>query len=129
MQEWLETDDLCVNDNGSIGVSTPNGGYYARIRERGEGPHIEVYSVLLTEIDKDPGLLEKLNDMNGRLSHTRVFWVDSNVVVAGEIVGATAEIDGLSCLCDEVGGMVVHCAEDIRSVFGGLLHHEREDDE
>ncbi|MDP9183897.1 MAG: YbjN domain-containing protein [Actinomycetota bacterium] len=129
MQECLEIDELAVNDNGSIGVSVPGGGYYARVRERGEGPHLEVYSVLLSEIDKDPGLLEKLNDLNARLSHTRVFWSDRQVVVAGEILGATAEVTGLSCLCEEVSGMVVHCAEEIQSVFGGLLHHEREDSE
>jgi hypothetical protein len=129
MQEWLETDELVVNDNGSVGVSSPGGGYYARVKERGESPHIEVYSVLLSEIDKDPGLLEKLNDMNSRLSHARAFWVDRQVVVAAEIVGATAELGELSCLCDEVGGTVAHCAEEIQSVFGGLLHHQREVDE
>jgi hypothetical protein len=128
MQEWLEAEELVANENGSIGVSTQNGGYIARVREREDGPNIEVYSVMLSEIDKDPGLLEKLNDLNGRLRQARVFWVDGNVVAAGELVGGTAEIDGLGALCEEVGGLVVHCAEDIQSVFGGLLHDEREDD-
>lgn len=129
MQEMLEVDELKVRSNGDIGVSTESGGYTVRVLKRGQNPHIEVYSILLTEIDKDPGLLEKLNDLNEAQSHVRVFWSDRRVIVAGELVGATADGDGLSCVCDEVAHVVDHRAEEIKAVFGGLLLNEREDDE
>lgn len=129
MQEMLEVDELKVRSNGDIGVSTESGGYTVRVLKRGPNPHIEVYSILLTEIDKDPGLLEKLNDLNAGLSHLRVFWSERRVVAAGELVGTTAEGDGLSCVCDELAHFIDHHAEEIKAVFGGLLLNDREDDE
>lgn len=129
MQEMLEAEELVVQPNGDIGVRTDSGGYTARVLKRGGTPHIEVYSILLTEIDKDPGLLEKLNDVNEGLSHVRVFWSDQRVIVAGELVGPTAEGDGLSCLCDEVAHAVDRHAGEIKAVFGGLQLSDREDDE
>lgn len=129
VQEMLEVDELKVRPDGQIGVSTESGAYTVRVLDYGPTPHVEVFSVLLTEIDKDPGLLEKLNDLNARCCHTRIFWAERRVVVAGELVGATAEGAGLSCLCDEVAHVIDNCAPDIRAVFGGLLLHEREDEQ
>lgn len=129
VQEMLEVEELKVRPNGQIGVSTESGAYTVRVLCDGPTPHLEVFSLLLTEIDKDPGLLEKLNDLNARMCHARVFWTDRRVVVAGELIGETAEGMGLSSLCDEVAHVVDHCAPDIKAVFGGLLLAEREDEE
>jgi hypothetical protein len=129
MQDMLGVDELKVRPDGAVGVSTESGSYTARVRRGVDAPHIEVYSVLLSEIDKDPGLLEKLNDMNARSGHVRLFWTERMVVASGELVGPTAEITGLLCLCEEVTDLVDHCAEEIKKVFGGLLDAEREESE
>ena len=129
MQELLEVEELKVRPDGSIGVSTESGAYVARVLDFGEQPHIEVFSVLLTEIDNDPGLLERINEMNAGLSHCRVFWSNQRVVIAGELVGPSADVAALACLCEEVACAVDHAAPDIKAVFGGLLDPEREEAE
>ncbi len=60
MQEYLEVEELRVAPNGDIAVRTKESGFTARIRsDRGE-PHLEVYSVVLDEVEADPGLWEAL---------------------------------------------------------------------
>jgi hypothetical protein len=129
MQEVLEADELMVRPDRQVGVSTESGSFFARVLDEKDDPHIEVYSVILTEIDNDPGLLEKLNELNRGLCHSRVLWAHRYVVVAGELLGETAEVRALELLCKEVTRVVDGCAEEIKAVFGGLLENEREDDE
>ena len=125
MKSHLEAEELLVDDDGDVGVRTEKGGYTARVVDRGPEPHIEVFSVVLTDIDLDPGLLEAINDANRRITHSRMFWFDRRVVVAGEIVGSCAEEAGLACLCEEVARTTDRYGDELAGVFGGLTFEAR----
>lgn len=122
MHEVLGVEELIVSPEDEVVVSTEHGSYSVRVRERGE-PHIEVYSVVL-EVDADPGLYEALNEINTTLSHCRAFWYRGRVVIAGELVGATADEESLGCLCGEVAHNVDTEGPKLLDVFGTSLDEE-----
>ena len=128
MANVLGVEQLIVAPDGEVAVSTELGSYSVRVRERDE-PHLEVYSVVLTDVDADPGLFEALNDINSRLSHCRAFWYRGRVVIAGELVGFAADEDSLSCLCTEVAHHVDTDGPQLASVFGGKTLAQREEEE
>ena len=122
MEKHLETDDLKVGCNGDIRVSCQSGGYTARVKAYPHTePHIEVFSVMVDGVDADPGLFEAINDFNRRLSHARVFWADRQVVVAGELIGVTAEEADIDCLCEEIGSFVHAEGPGLAATFGGSV--------
>lgn len=125
MQQVLEVEELKVTDQGTINVSTEVAGYTARLRKNREEPHIEVYSVAISGIAADPGLFEALNDANRTLSHCRIFWEsEEQVVVAGELLGASADVASLACLCEEVAWVADHGGPRLAEIFGGRTGEE-----
>lgn len=128
MQEVLGVDELIVSPDAEVVVSSGDGSYAVRLRE-GEEPHIEVYSVVLTAVDADPGLFEALNDLNRRLAHCRAFWHRGQVVLAGELVGVSTTAADLACLCNEVAHHVETDGPELAGVFGGKTQSQRGDEE
>lgn len=122
MSQHLETDDLQVDCDGDIGVHEGSACYVARVKQYGHNlPHIEVYSVVVDGVDADPGLYEALNEVNRKLTHTRAFWTNRKVVVAGEIVGSSAELEDLECLCGEIAGLANEEGPKLAATFGGAV--------
>lgn len=130
MAQHLETDELLVDCDGDIAVQDERARYVARVKKYGHNvPHIEVYSIVVRGVDADPGLYEALNDWNRRLSHSRAFWTDRKVVVAGELVGEAAGLADLVCLCSEIAGMAGGEGPKIAATFGGQLSCPDEEDQ
>ena len=126
MQEILGVDELYVDDRGHVPVSTEVAGYTVRLCPSCDTPHIEVFSVAIEDVPADPGLYEALNDINRGLSHARIFWVDDRVIVAGELLGESADSRGLHCLCDEVARVADHHGPRLAETFGGTTGGEDE---
>ena len=126
MQEILEVEELYVDDNGDVDVRTKVAGYTARICPSCDAPHIEVFSVLVRDIPADPGLYEALNDLNRGMSHARFFWANDCVILAGELLGRSADEDSLRCLCNEVAAMADEHAPRLAGIFGGTVREEEE---
>lgn len=129
MEQLLETEELSVDDDGDVPVRHGSATWVARVRDRGSTPHIEVFSVVVADVDQDPGLLEALNDLNRRLVHCRAFHADRAVVVAGELVGETCALADLECLAMEVAAAAVDQGPALARTFGGHLAHDLGEEE
>ena len=127
MQEMLEVEELKVSDHGRVLVSTEVGSYTARLCPSCDTPHIEVYSVAVRDVQVDPGLYEAINDLNRGMSHARVLWVDDRVIVAGELLGESADLRALRCLCDEVAHVTDHHGPRLAEIFGGKTGEEEDE--
>src|SRR4051794_29148522 len=124
MQRVLETDDLHVHPGGEIPVRHGSAVYNVRLaHEDLEQPHVEVYAVVVEDVDADPGLYEALNTINRRLSHARAFWADRKVVLAGELVGTTLDYVELACTCEEIGNAAHIEGPRLSTVYGGQVAH------
>ena len=129
MQEFLEVEELRVTDAGEIHVRTEEGSYTARVRKDRREPHLEVYAVVLADVDEDPGMFEALNGLNRNLTHCRIFWRNGSVVVAGELIGAVTEMPSLACLISEIASTIDDEGPQLQSVFGGKTYAMREGEE
>lgn len=125
MQEWLEVEELVVDEDGDIGVRAGEVGYWARLRRSEDDPHIEVFTLVLTDVEPDPGLYEALNEINRGASHVHAFFSTDAVVIAGELVGETADERSLGCLCREVVDLATKYGPELQAVFGGKSWAER----
>jgi hypothetical protein len=122
MEKHLETDELKVACDGEIRVSCQSGAYTARVKTYAHAePHIEIYSVMVEGVDADPGLFEAINEFNRGLSHARVFWMDRQVVVVGEMLGVTADEADVDCVCQEIGSFVHAEGPKLAATFGGSV--------
>lgn len=122
MAQHLETDDPQVDCDGDIPVQCASGRFWARVKDYDHSqPHIEMFSIMVEGIEADPGLFEALNTLNRRLSHNRVFWADNKVIVACEVVGASAEQADIDCLCNEIGSFVHAEGPMLARTFGGTV--------
>lgn len=126
--EYLETDDLKVDPNNEVLVTAGTACYGLRVRTDRREPHIEVYSVILTEVSFDPGLLEAINEINRLLGHSRLFWCDDKLVLSGELVGPSATVEAVGCLCGEVAQCADDKGQELSAVFGGKTHTQREEE-
>ncbi len=125
MQEWLEAEHLKVTPEDEIDVQSGTAAYSARVRTDRSEPHVEVYSVVLSDVERDPGLFEALNEINRTLGHSRIFWWRETVVLAGELVGATADVTALGCLCAEIASRADQEGPVLAKTFGGLTFDQR----
>lgn len=122
MGRMLETDELKINACGEIPVCYGSTVYKVRVAlAPREAPHVEVFAVVLDEVDPDPGLYEALNTMNRKLSHARAFFAERRVVIAGELYGETLDLPELACTCDEVAAVADYEGPRLAAIFGGKV--------
>ncbi|WP_188189726.1 T3SS (YopN, CesT) and YbjN peptide-binding chaperone 1 [Nonomuraea sp. SYSU D8015] len=82
-------------------------------------PVVRVFSPLLRGIDQSQGLLEELNELNGRLSFLRLFWRDGTVFAASELLAETLTGAELANSCDWLAEAADYYDVRLRSRFGG----------
>lgn len=129
MQQLLDVEELQVTPRGLIEVVTEKAAYTVRLCPSCDEPHIEAFSIPIRDVPADPGLFEALNGLNRGLAHCRVFWVGEQVIVAGELLGASADLEGLRCLCNEVAGVAGHEASELIETFGGTRGWTEEEEQ
>lgn len=120
MQGYLETDELRVEPGGVIPVSNRSAFYKVQTLQ-GSNPHVNVYSIVIQDIDADPGLYEALNEHNARMSHARVFWSERRVIIDAELLGESLDAPGLACTISEVAGWSHHEGPKLAKIFGGTV--------
>lgn len=120
MAGFLGTDDLQIDEDGDIAVRSQSARYIVRVRDYDRDcPHVEVFAVMVNDVDADPGLFEALNEINRRATHTRAFWLDRMVVLANQLVGLTMSSQDLTCACDEVAFIAHRDGPRLAATFGG----------
>ena len=130
MKEFLHVDELKVDDDGDIPVRHGSAVYYVRVIRRQQiRPHVEVFAVVVRDIDADPGLFEALNTINRRFSHVRAFWADRRVIFAGELVGETLELPDLGCICEEIAAAAHAEGPGLAQTYGGAVARPESIDE
>lgn len=86
-----------------------------------ERPVLRVFSPLLREIGRSAELLRELNELNGRLNFLRVFWRDSTVYAAAELLAPTLTASELRNACDWISDAADYYDVRLHAQFGGEL--------
>jgi hypothetical protein len=89
-----------------------------------ERPVLRLFSPLLRNVERSHELLEELNDLNGRLNFMRIFWRDSTVYAAVELLATTLTAGELSNACDWLADAADYYDVRLHAHFGGDLAFE-----
>lgn len=84
-----------------------------------EPPVVRVFSPLLRRIPRSSELLTELNELNAQLNFQRVFWRDTTVYAACELLADTLTTAELGYVCDAVAGTADYYDVRLRARFGG----------
>jgi hypothetical protein len=117
---------LIVNDDGTIPVKVGSAVYYIRLID-GDPAVLQVYSIVLEEIDQSQALLEALNAVNRDNFFAKVFWLDDKrVIAATEIVAETADKEEIATACNSIAWVSDHYDTELNKQFGGKMQYADE---
>jgi Putative bacterial sensory transduction regulator len=111
-------DELTINEDGSIPIRRGSTAYYVRLLD-GTPPMVQIYSTVLYEVPKSPGLLDRLNEINSETMFARAFWTAEQVIVATELVAESIDKDQIANACGVVGTVSDSIDDELRTKFGG----------
>jgi hypothetical protein len=86
-----------------------------------ERPVLRLFSPLLRNVARSTELLDELNDLNGRLNFLRIFWRDSTVYAAAELLASTLTASELGNACDWLSDAADYYDVRLHAQFGGEL--------
>jgi hypothetical protein len=80
---------------------------------------VELLSPVLTDIEKTPALLEKLNEINMALYFGKAYWHDKSVWIAHNLLGDHVDRDELIAAVGMIGTVADKLDDDLKARFGG----------
>lgn len=123
LEEGFGIPDLKPDEDGDYPFRFRSAGYYVRLINE-SAPTLQLFSIVVRDIKRTAKLLAALNDINSRASFARVYWTDSRVVVATELVAETLDAQELGNACNVVGQLADAIGTGIVAEFGGKLLFE-----
>lgn len=112
------------DEQGTYFVQTGGAGFFARV-DGDDVPVIRVFSVVAKEIEKSPELLESLNEINGALSFVRTTWSGGQVMIGGESIALSTDLNEFSQICRTVAMASDHFGPQIVQQHGGKPFFEQ----
>ncbi|MFZ4721303.1 MAG: DUF3293 domain-containing protein, partial [Ilumatobacteraceae bacterium] len=98
--------------------STP---VYARLLPDAEPPALQVFAVMLSDVEASPELMTELNDLNIASTFARIFHVDGQVLVEADLVAETLDPNELRAAVDQIWDVAQRIMPTLSAVFGGQL--------
>lgn len=80
---------------------------------------VELLSPVLTDIERSPELLEKLNELNMALYFGKAYWHDRSVWIAHNLLGDHIDRDELVAAVGMIGTVADKLDDDLKARFGG----------
>lgn len=118
---YLEDDGRpCDPTTGPVAIRSGTALVLVRLVDA-EPPVVRVFSPLLREVERTPDLLSELNEINGHLNFLRLFWRDSTVFAATELLATSVDAANLTYACDAVSELSDYYDERLRDRHGGRL--------
>jgi hypothetical protein len=126
--EYLGIEHVEVWEDGTIPIRSGTTIVNVRLVE-GENtshPILQVYSPLLSEIERSPELLTKLNEVNSSLTFVRAFWTDRQVVLAMELLAESLDRDQVAHAVSLVSLAGNFWDSELHKTFGGRTYFAEE---
>jgi hypothetical protein len=116
----IDEDQLQKRDDGTIPIRAGSAVVNIRLVDGGQGhPILQVYAPLLQGIEKTPGLMERLNEVNVGLTFARAFWVDEQVILTIELRAESLDADQVAQAVSVVSLAANYWDGAIKQEFGG----------
>ncbi len=120
LEQFLEVEKLHRDPDGDYPVRFRSAKYYVRVDGGSvDNPVVQVFAIVLAEIDPSAELLEVLNLINTQLRFARAFWVNGQVLIESEMPGDGLSLAGFSNSCITVAEAADHFGPRLAEQFGG----------
>jgi hypothetical protein len=122
LKQLLGTTELAVDAAGNWPIRMGSAIYFVRAVESPMAPaFVQVFSPLLGEVEKSPGLLEALNDINVQVVFARVAWVNGMVMASSELLAETLDLQELHAACATIAQLADTYDNALQGRFGGQI--------
>lgn len=125
----LQVEDVIAKVAGHLSVERDHDGDYALHRRQAQvfgrlevdhaPPTLQVFAVVLDEVDSSPELLAELNDLNTEVGFARLFLVERQVLAEVDLVAATLDENELGTAIDRIVDVAHRITPMLAAVFGG----------
>lgn len=82
-------------------------------------PQLQVFSPMLSGVDKTPELLDALNELNQRIPYAKVFWIERDVMLATELLASSLDKQSITNALGVVAKAADHFDDELKDRFGG----------
>jgi hypothetical protein len=118
LQHVFGPDVLHRDNDGDYRLTVSGVPVYARLTDD-QPPMLQVFAVVLVDIEPTPELMRELNDHNANLQFTRVFWVDGQVLAESDLVAATADPEEVETAFVRTRQVSIDLGPMLSAVLGG----------
>lgn len=116
----IPREQLKTLEDGTIPIRAGSTAVSVRLMEgKDDHPILQVFAVMLRDVDPSPGLLEKLNEMNGTFTFARVCWIDRQVIIATELLAEDLDHAQVEHACGLISWAGDRWDGELRSTYGG----------
>jgi hypothetical protein len=89
------------------------------VRVLGDPPYVRVFSPVLTNVEVDDRLVDRINELNSEVRNLRLFVRDGTVFAATEVFSSPFVAEHLSGACWQLGSLADEIDEMLQKEFGG----------
>ena len=92
---------------------------YGRLVDDSSPPMLQVFAVLLDEVEPNAELYAELNDLNSQVGFARIFFVGGQVLAEVDLVAATLDHVELATAINRISDLSERVSPMLAAVFGG----------
>ncbi|MBP9115343.1 MAG: YbjN domain-containing protein [Acidimicrobiia bacterium] len=123
VREYLqvpEGEQLRMDADGDIPIRWGSALYYVRLLDKSP-TLVQIFCVVLRNVASSHELLEEINIINEGIVSARMFWAESNVIAASELLADQLDQEELSHACWSVGSLADWADTELHEQFGGEM--------
>jgi hypothetical protein len=107
------------DSEGDYSLHIKGATFWARI-DGDDQPICRVYAIISDRVTKVPELLDVLNTINSRLIFLRVLWVNGQILMEGNCLALTMDVEDFNSLCQNIASAVDTFGDRLIGEFGGV---------
>ena len=125
LENFLRQPKVEPDADGDYPLRFRSAGYYVRV-VGAERPVVQVFSVVLGEVEATSALLVELNEINTDIRFARIFHVRDQVLVETDILAEALDPAGFDNACRCVASITDNVAAGLHQRHGGHLMFQDE---
>ena len=112
------------DDDGDLPVHFHGAQFFVRVIASAANPWVQVFSIAVADVPESPGLMSRLNQINGFIHFARAFHIGTQVIIEAEIWADDVTPGNFLYACQNVAAATDTFAPQIQQAFGGRLLFE-----
>ena len=115
------------DSEGDYSLHIKGATFWARI-DGDDQPICRVFAIISDQVAKVPELLDVLNTINSRLVFLRALWVNGQILMEGNCLALTMDVEDFNLLCQNIAMAVDTFGDRLVSEFGGVAQFRESKD-